>query len=51
MIFLHDKKSNLKDEYEDGNINNIVANTNFGYGMEKEVIRIIKKGPKWTPAR
>ncbi len=26
------------------------AETSFGYGMEEEVIRIIKKGPKWTPA-
>ena len=26
MIFLHDKTSNLKDEYEDGNINDIGIN-------------------------
>ena len=36
---------------KDGNIINTVANTNHGYGMEKEVIRIIEKGPKWTPAK
>ena len=24
--------------------------TNFGYGMEQEVIRIMKKSPMWTPA-
>jgi periplasmic protein TonB len=34
----------------DGSISNIVATTNYGYGMEKEVIRVIKKGPKWIPA-
>ncbi len=35
----------------DGTISNIEATTNHGYGMEKEVIRVIKKGPKWTPAQ
>jgi periplasmic protein TonB len=34
----------------DGSISNIEATTSNGYGMEKEVIRVIKKGPKWTPA-
>lgn len=34
----------------DGTISEISAETNFGYGMEEEVIRVIKKGPKWTPA-
>ncbi|HMT75582.1 MAG TPA: energy transducer TonB, partial [Chitinophagaceae bacterium] len=24
--------------------------TNHGYGMEEEVMRVIKKGPNWTPA-
>ncbi|MEQ1678624.1 MAG: energy transducer TonB, partial [Chitinophagaceae bacterium] len=24
--------------------------TNHGYGMEEEAMRVIKKGPKWTPA-
>jgi periplasmic protein TonB len=33
-----------------GNISNVSAETNLGYGMEKEVIRVIKKGPKWIPA-
>ncbi len=32
-----------------GEISDIVAESNHGYGMEKEVIRVIKKGPKWTP--
>ena len=34
----------------DGSISNITAETSFGYGMEEEVIRVIKKGPKWIPA-
>ncbi len=33
-----------------GIISAIEAETNYGYGMEQEVIRIIKKGPKWEPA-
>lgn len=34
----------------DGSVKDIKAITNHGYGMEKEAIRIIKKGPKWVPA-
>ena len=34
----------------DGQITDVEAETDYGYGMEKEVIRIIKKGPKWLPA-
>lgn len=33
-----------------GRIENIRAETNFGYGIEEEVIRAIKKSPKWQPA-
>jgi antitoxin component YwqK of YwqJK toxin-antitoxin module len=33
----------------DGSIEDIVAETNFGYGMEQEAIRVIKNGPKWLP--
>jgi periplasmic protein TonB len=33
-----------------GEISSVVAETNHGYGMEKEVIKVIKKGPKWIPA-
>jgi len=36
---------------KDGKIRDIQAETNHGYGMEKEVIRIIKNGPKWIPAQ
>ena len=36
---------------KDGKISNVKAETNLGYGMEKEVIRIIKKSPNWVPAQ
>ena len=35
---------------KNGKVTDIKAETNYGYGMEKEVIRIISKGPKWLPA-
>ena len=35
---------------KEGNISDVKAMTNHGYGMEKEAIRVIQKGPKWTPA-
>jgi len=35
---------------KEGIISDVKALTNFGYGMEEEVIRVIKKGPKWQPA-
>ena len=35
---------------KDGTISNVEAETNHGHGMEEEVMRIITKGPKWTPA-
>lgn len=35
---------------KDGSISDVTAETSHGYGMEQEVIRIIKKGPRWTPA-
>jgi len=35
---------------KDGSITDVVAVTSYGYGMEKEAIRVIKKGPKWIPA-
>ena len=34
----------------DGFISNVKALTNHGFGMEEEVIELIKKGPKWIPA-
>ena len=35
---------------KEGNISDVRPMTNHGYGMEEEAIRVIKKGPKWTPA-
>lgn len=35
---------------KDGSISDVVAETSFGHGMEAEAVKIIKKGPKWTPA-
>ena len=35
---------------KEGNVDNIVPETKFGYGMEEEVIRVIKLSPKWKPA-
>lgn len=35
---------------KDGSISDIKALTNYGYGMEKEVIRVIRKVTYWTPA-
>ncbi|MEO6732570.1 MAG: hypothetical protein ABIN01_15225 [Ferruginibacter sp.] len=34
----------------DGKISDFYAETSFGYGMEDEVIRMIKKCPNWEPA-
>lgn len=35
---------------KEGNISDVRALTNHGYGMEQEAMRVIKKGPKWIPA-
>ena len=35
---------------KDGSISDVRPLTNHGYGMEQEAIRVIKKGPAWTPA-
>jgi len=35
---------------KDGIVSNIEPETNQGFGMEKEVIRIIKNSPNWIPA-
>ena len=35
---------------KDGSIRDIAAETNLGFGMEEEVIRIIGKSGKWKPA-
>lgn len=36
---------------KDGSISDIKTLTDHGYGMEQEVIRVIKLSPKWVPAR
>ena len=35
---------------KEGNISDVRSLTNHGYGMEEEAMRVIRKGPKWTPA-
>lgn len=35
----------------DGTVSDIEVQTRFGYGMEEEALRIIKKSPKWVPAQ
>lgn len=35
---------------EDGKVSNIEPLTNEGYGMEAEVMRVLKKSPEWNPA-
>lgn len=36
---------------KDGTVSNISAETYPGYGTEAEAIRVIKKSPKWMPAK
>lgn len=35
---------------KDGSISDVKALTNHGYGMEKEAVKVIQKGPAWVPA-
>lgn len=35
---------------KEGNISDVKALSNHGYGMEDEAVRVIKRGPKWEPA-
>jgi len=37
--------------YKEGYISDIVAETNVGYGMEQEVIRLITSSKNWIPAK
>ena len=34
---------------KDGSISDVEATTSFGYGMEEEAIKAIKRGPNWKP--
>jgi periplasmic protein TonB len=36
---------------KDGSITEVKAENNPGYGTADEAVRVIKKGPKWTPAQ
>lgn len=36
---------------KDGSISDVQAETKHGFGMEAEAMKIIKKGPRWTPAQ
>jgi len=35
---------------KEGKISDVRALTSHGYGLEEEAMRVIKKGPNWTPA-
>ncbi|MEP7109591.1 MAG: energy transducer TonB [Ferruginibacter sp.] len=35
---------------KDGSVSNVKTLTNFGYGMEEELVRVIERSGKWTPA-
>jgi hypothetical protein len=35
--------------HKDGSVSDVKALTNHGFGMEKEMLRIIKLSPKWIP--
>ena len=35
---------------KEGNVSDVKALTSFGYGLEEEAVRAIRKGPKWIPA-
>jgi periplasmic protein TonB len=35
---------------KEGNVSDIKALTNHGYGVEEESVRVLKKAPKWQPA-
>jgi hypothetical protein len=35
---------------KDGNVSNVIAENDPGYGTKEEAIRVIAKGPKWIPA-
>jgi len=35
---------------KEGRISDMKALTNHGFGMEQEVIRVLKRSPRWLPA-
>lgn len=36
---------------EDGSLTDIQPKTTYGYGMEEEVVRVMKACPRWSPAK
>ncbi len=36
---------------KDGTISDVTPMTSMGYGMEADVVRTLKKGPRWLPAQ
>lgn len=36
--------------HKDGSLSDMKALTNFGYGLEVEALRVMKKSPQWIPA-
>ena len=36
---------------KDGSLSDFKPNTKHGYGMEEEILRVLKLSPKWTPAQ
>lgn len=36
---------------KDGSLSDFKPNTRHGYGMEEEILRVLKLSPKWTPAQ
>ncbi len=35
---------------KEGNVSDLKPLTNHGFGMETEIVRVLKKSPKWMPA-
>ena len=36
---------------KDGAVSDVLPVTHYGYGMEAEVMRVLKKSPRWVPAQ
>ena len=36
---------------KEGNVTDLVTETNYGFGMEQEALRVLRKSPKWIPAK
>jgi hypothetical protein len=49
-LFLHNKRFNQYNRLYLLSAADLKALTNFGYGMEEEALRVIKRSPRWVPA-